>query len=110
LNLAQNRQQEVRNNDPSRIEFFLFFEIKLPLTLTPPLSEAINAYLWHWAISQWQKATSDAPCVLGEGEYGLPSPRSLRSDERLPLAVGKWLRSIKNGVRILKLTPKFQKA
>jgi len=49
-------------------------ERRCTLTLTPALSEAINAYLWHWAISQWLKATGNASRVLGEGEYGLPSP------------------------------------
>jgi hypothetical protein len=39
-----------------------------PLALTPALSEAMNAYLWHVAISQWLKATGNASRVLGEGE------------------------------------------
>ena len=29
-------------------------------------SEAINAYLWHWAISLWLNATGNASRVLGE--------------------------------------------
>ena len=68
--------------------------------LTPALSEAMNAYLWHAAISQWLNATGNASRVLGEGvNMAYPHPIPLRSDERLPLAVGKWLRSMGNTSR-----------